>query len=60
MALQGQGNAIRIVYAWDPASGTWLRYAPGLPLYVNNLLLMKKGGAYWFIANSAAQVPFAP
>jgi hypothetical protein len=59
-ALQGQGNAIRIVYAWDPATGTWLRYAPGLPSYVNNLLLMKKGGAYWFIANSAAQVPFAP
>lgn len=60
VALAGQGGAIKIVYAWDPATGSWLRYAPGLPSYLNNMLLMKKGGAYWFIANSAAQVPFVP
>jgi hypothetical protein len=60
VALGAQAGALKIVYQWDPATGQWLRYAPGLPAFLNNMLTMKKGQAYWFIANSAAQVPFVP
>jgi hypothetical protein len=58
-ALGSQAAAIKIVYQWDPVTGTWQRFAPGLPSFLNNLPLLKKGQAYWFIANKSAQVPFA-
>lgn len=57
-ALGGESGILRIVYAWDPATGTWLRYAPGLPSYLNNLKVLRAGQPYWFIANSALQLPY--
>jgi hypothetical protein len=60
VALAGQAGALKIVYQWDPVSGQWLRYAPGLPSFLNNLMTMSRGQAYWFIANSATQVAFVP
>ena len=57
-ALGNHGAALKIVYEWDAASGEWKRYAPGLPNFVNNLSMMRKGHAYWFIANAALQLPF--
>lgn len=58
VALGKQGTSIRIVYEWDPDSGEWKRYAPDLPNFVNNLSMMRKGHAYWFIARAALQLPF--
>lgn len=58
-ALAGIPN-LKIVYAFNPATGDWSRYIPGAPAYVNNLLALKKGGAYWFIATGSAQIPFQP
>lgn len=57
-ALGALASTIRIVYGYDPATGTWVRYAPGLPAYLNNMALLKKGQAYWFIAKGSALVPF--
>jgi len=51
---------LKIVYAYDPATGNWTRYVPGAPGYLSNLASLKKGGAYWFIATGSAQVPFQP
>lgn len=51
---------IRIVYSFDPATGNWTRYIPGAPSFLNNLTLLKKGRAYWFIATGPAQVGFQP
>ena len=51
-------TSIRIVYGYDAATGTWLRFAPGLPAYLNNLALLKKGQVYWFIAKGAGLIQF--
>jgi hypothetical protein len=58
--LAGELGAIRIIYQWDPATQSWLRYGPNLPSFVNNLSSLTQGKPYWFIATSAAQVPFVP
>jgi len=58
VALASHGASLKIVYEWDPATGEWKRYAPGLPSFVNNLLMMRTGHAYWFIAKAALQIPF--
>lgn len=57
-ALGALASTIKIVYGYDAATGAWVRYAPGLPAYLNNMALLKKGQAYWFIAKGAALVPF--
>jgi hypothetical protein len=59
-ALAGQGGGLQIVYGYDPATGTWYRYGPGLPAFLNNLTILKQGQAYWFIASGPAQIPFVP
>jgi hypothetical protein len=48
------------VYAWDPVTHQWSRFVPGATGYLNNLLSLKKGVAYWFIAAGTANVPFKP
>lgn len=57
-ALGGHGGSLKIVYEWDPGSGEWKRYAPGLPAFVNNLSMMRRGHSYWFIARAALKLPF--
>jgi hypothetical protein len=59
VALAGVPN-LKVVYAYDPVSGHWTRYIPGAPGFLNNLAMLKKGGAYWFIASGSAQIPFQP
>jgi len=56
-ALAGVAN-LKVVYSYDPLTGDWKRYVPGAPGYLNNLPVLKKGNAYWFIATGSAQVPF--
>ncbi|MBK7124960.1 MAG: matrixin family metalloprotease [Dehalococcoidia bacterium] len=58
-AVAGVPN-LKVVYAYDPVTRSWTRYIPGAPSVVNNLLTLKQGVAYWFIATGAAQVPFQP
>jgi uncharacterized protein YkwD len=49
-------SSVKVVYEWNPATGEWRRYFPGLPAYLNNLAKLNKGGAYWVIANQASQL----
>lgn len=47
------GNTVvSVVYEWDPQTGAWKRYFPGLPAYLNNLRSLRQGGAYWVIAKN--------
>lgn len=51
------GNtSVKVVYEWNPVTGEWKRYFPGLPAYLNNLSKLNKGGAYWVIANQASRL----
>lgn len=58
-ALAGLEKQITIVYSWDARTGTWQRFGPSLPSYLNTMDTMKKGNAYWFIATSPARILFA-
>ena len=53
VAVANQHGALRAVYTWDASTGSWLRYIPGVPEYVNTLINLHRGTAYWFIANSS-------
>lgn len=55
-ALAGHGNVIEMVYSYDNATGTWTRYGPDLPGYVNNLHWLVTGNAYWFVASGSAVI----
>lgn len=57
-ALAGLEKQIQIVYSWDPVSGTWQRYGPALPWYLNTMQTMTKGNAYWFIATGSGRIVF--
>lgn len=57
-ALKGTPG-VAAVYTWDATTGQWLRYIPGLPTFVNNLLTMEQGRAYWFVAKGAASLRLA-
>lgn len=48
-ALKPLANTVAMVYRWDALTGSWQRYAPGLPKYVNTLDRMLRGEAYWVI-----------
>ncbi|NJD66313.1 MAG: CAP domain-containing protein [Chloroflexi bacterium] len=52
-------SSIMAVYEWNPTTGEWRRYFPGLPAYLNTLARLNKGGAYWVIANQASQLRVA-
>jgi hypothetical protein len=49
VALQSISETIEVVYRWNPTAKKWERYGPDLPDYVNNLLKLRKGEAYWVI-----------
>lgn len=48
-ALKSLASTIEMVYRWDPVEKQWERYGPTLPWYVNNLLKLRNGEAYWVI-----------
>jgi uncharacterized protein YkwD len=51
------GNTtVAVVYEWDPATGEWKHYFPGLPGYLNNLKTMREGSAYWVIARTKSSL----
>jgi len=55
-ALGSGTNALQAVYGYDPATGTWQRYVPGVPAFVNTLSSLQQGQAYWFVATANAQI----
>lgn len=59
VALAGQPG-IQAVYSYNPVTRTWSRYIPALPAFVNDLTMLRQGQAYWFIASTAAQLPYSP
>jgi uncharacterized protein YkwD len=48
-ALAPIAKTIEIVFRWDASTGSWERYGPGLPAYVNSLKRLFQGEAYWVI-----------
>lgn len=38
---------VRAVYAWDSNGQEWRRFIPGAPQYVNSLVTMQRGNAYF-------------
>ncbi len=52
-------TAIAVVYEWNGTTGTWKRYFPGLPSYLNTLEAMKQGGTYWIVARTASNLEIA-
>ena len=50
---------VKVVYEWNPLTGEWRRYFPGMPAYLNNLSKLNKGGVYWLIADRASQLQVA-
>ncbi|MCC6381075.1 MAG: CAP domain-containing protein [Dehalococcoidia bacterium] len=59
-AREAFGSAqINIVYTWDPVSGTWQRFGPALPAFVNSLQTAESGRAYWVIAKGVGQLLIA-
>ena len=55
-ALGASTANVAMIYAWDEASGTWKRYGPSLPGFLNNLMLLRQGGSYWIIARTGGAV----
>ena len=45
------GVADAVVYAFDTATGSWLRYGAAFPPALNTLSLLQPGQAYWVLAN---------
>ena len=56
VAVANQHGALRAVYTWDASTNSWLRYIPGVPDYVNTLINLHRGTAYWFIASAAMTI----
>jgi hypothetical protein len=42
------------VYAWDSSTGSWQRYAPSGPGYVNSVGFFEPGRVYYLRMSSAA------
>lgn len=59
-ALAPIASSLSVVYAYDAGSGLWLRYLPGSPAYVSNLVALHTGMPYWVIAREAATLPVSP
>ena len=57
-AFAGNTN-ISVVYEWDPVTGEWKRYFPGLPAFLNNLTSLRQGAAYWIIAKNKSSLTLA-
>ncbi len=55
-ALAGSTGDVQVVYGFDGATGTWLRYGPGLPAVLNTLSTLHEGQAYWFMATSGGDL----
>lgn len=56
-AVAFAGNSsVAVVYEWDPATGEWKRYFPGLPGFLNNLRMLREGNAYWVIAKAKSSL----
>jgi hypothetical protein len=56
----GDADGVVAVYLWDAAAGSWLKYFPGLPGYLNNLQVLEPGAAYWVIARQASGIRVVP
>jgi hypothetical protein len=46
-ALGSLRASLSNVYEWDAASGPWLKYAAGLPAYVDSFTAMEPGRVYY-------------
>lgn len=53
----GHTGGVVAVYHWDEAAGAWRKYFPGLPGYLNDLISLEPGAAYWVIASGRTSIP---
>ena len=49
-------DSIAVIYSYDAATKTWLRFGPELPAFVNSLHQLEPGQAYWVFTRKATQV----
>ena len=56
-ALADAQGPIVAVYGYDPVTKRWHSFGPGLPGYVNDLSMLRKGDAYWFITVGSIALP---
>lgn len=53
-ATASLGRQLVAVYAWNPASGRWERYAPGIPAYAATISSLEPGQVYFVELATAA------
>ncbi|MFN0095968.1 MAG: CAP domain-containing protein [Dehalococcoidia bacterium] len=52
--LQPAAASVTAVYSYEAATGTWSRFGPALPSYVNSIQTLERGRAYWMLATNQA------
>lgn len=50
-------SSLAVVYAWDPWTGTWLRWSPQMEPELQTLQELVPGGRYWVIARASLVLP---
>ncbi|MDZ7727569.1 MAG: CAP domain-containing protein [Dehalococcoidia bacterium] len=51
-------DGVEAVYGWNAENGTWKRFIPGAPDYVNSLVTVQRGGAYFVVVTRASTVAY--
>jgi hypothetical protein len=56
-AFRSVAHWVSVVYAYDEATGTWLRWSPSLDPKLHSLPELRPGQRYWIIATRGLSVP---
>ena len=57
VAFASVANSLAAVYAYDPWTGTWLRWSPVMEPELQTLRTLVPGGEYWVIARASLVLP---
>jgi hypothetical protein len=57
IAFRSVAHWVSVVYAYDEATGTWLRWSPALDPKLQSLPELRPGQRYWIIATRGLDVP---
>ncbi|HMO96879.1 MAG TPA: hypothetical protein PKD27_12235, partial [Tepidiformaceae bacterium] len=57
VAFASVANSLAAVYAYDPWTGTWLRWSPVMDPELQTLRTLVTGGEYWVIARASLVLP---
>ena len=59
-AFQGFSTSLQTVFRFDPASGGWLTFRPGLPASLSTLATVTPGDALWIALSPGTGFAWAP